>query len=47
MLKNAQKSLLFTLFWPFLAKKFVSKIRLHCALDTIKSYLDTKNPKKI
>ena len=46
--RNAKKCIFFTPFSPFLAKKILfSKIRLHHFFGTIKSYLDTKNQKKL
>ena len=44
MLKNAYFSHLFRHFWP---KFFFLKIRLQQFFGTIKSYLDTKNQKKL
>ena len=46
--RNVKKCIFFTPFSPFLAKKFFySKVRLHHFFGTIKSYLDTKNQKKL
>ena len=46
--RNAKKCIFFTPFSPFSAKNFFfSKIRLHHFFGTIKSYLDTKNQKKL
>ena len=46
--RNAQKCIFFTPFSPFMAKKCLfSKIRLRQFFGTIKSYLDTKNQKKL
>ena len=44
MLKNAYFSHFFAIFGQ---KFFFSKIRLHHFFETIKSYLDTKNQKKL
>ena len=46
MPKNPQKCIFFKPFSPFLANNLFSKILLRSPLDTIKSYLDTKNQKK-
>ena len=46
--RNAKKCIFFTPFSLFLTKKnFFLKIRLHHFFGTIKSYLDTKNQKKL
>ena len=46
--RNAKKMHIFHTFFAIFANKiFFSKIRLHQFFGTIKSYLDTKNQKKL